>query len=642
MSCTGRKAALLNCLEETQDVTRYPKLQLTSEDRGAIEEMINNSDDDLTHTRFSDFQSFKFSIQSAVESRENQMVATLVAIELWERILKKIPSTPPGIPLEAGDKGFVKFVQSVRQMPYTKHVKYLSQCQIWGAGNLPDGRLYVRPVYRKLYKVLRDEPASTLFTIEGTPGIGKTTMIPYMIWRLLRETPPPENIFFCPQQENKHFLRIARTGAITRVTKVELKNQLHPGDYVLIDGEVGSSMGSVSGYAIRLERVKMVAFISPRKRNRQCFGNERLKRKLMPPWGIQELLDCREHVYKTIPREDVLNRFKQAGGVARYVFRDGDWTLIKSELSKLDLSTILHYTGEIRESTSTDDGRFRVLHAWPDAAHSCPFQFEAGIIRFASTAVQNYVLTKWDQQQWLEILEELWQNTGIEIQGYRNLFETACHKLLPQTEPHSKPLRLKYQALEKHPGGWTRSGKKAKLRLLKAEMVDFGGCTAIDRLVEKSRNMADFEGVYADPLEGRYPSVDAVIIPKDLTQAPILLQYTVGEDRLLDMYGVLGVWESLSGHFSKLPVFYFVVPDHRLDTFQPKLPKYSHGIKQAAVKDLFKKMQFYIVSLCHGKVALIHGCPSSMLHLFCPADKLKKRLIDGTAGNGGTPSSTRR
>eukprot|EP01138_Halocafeteria_seosinensis_P005383 gb/GECG01005503.1/.p1 GENE.gb/GECG01005503.1/~~gb/GECG01005503.1/.p1 ORF type:complete len:115 (+),score=17.35 gb/GECG01005503.1/:1-345(+) len=102
MSCTGRKAALLNCLEETQDVTRYPKLQLTSEDRGAIEEMINNSDDDLTHTRFSDFQSFKFSIQSAVESRENQMVATLVAIELWERILKKIPSTPPGIPLEAG------------------------------------------------------------------------------------------------------------------------------------------------------------------------------------------------------------------------------------------------------------------------------------------------------------------------------------------------------------------------------------------------------------------------------------------------------------------------------------------------------------------------------------------------------------
>lgn len=94
-------------------------------------------------------------------------------------------------------------------------------------------------------------------------------------------------------------------------------------DYILIDGMVPKTIGgiAISLLGPRLKRKKVVAFISPRKDNKEALGNE-ITRRLMPPWCLDELLLCRSEVYPDQTPEAVSEYFGEGGGNARYVFRE--------------------------------------------------------------------------------------------------------------------------------------------------------------------------------------------------------------------------------------------------------------------------------------------------------------------------------
>lgn len=86
------------------------------------------------------------------------------------------------------------FVVGGKKKTFTTDAGTLDNVQLpW----LLQNKVFIRSVDHTLYLVIHDG-TSAIFTVEGIPGIGKTSMIPYFIWRLLclgKET-----------QTEKHFL----------------------------------------------------------------------------------------------------------------------------------------------------------------------------------------------------------------------------------------------------------------------------------------------------------------------------------------------------------------------------------------------------------------------------------------------------
>eukprot|EP01138_Halocafeteria_seosinensis_P000083 gb/GECG01000084.1/.p1 GENE.gb/GECG01000084.1/~~gb/GECG01000084.1/.p1 ORF type:complete len:645 (+),score=62.88 gb/GECG01000084.1/:1-1935(+) len=492
------------------------------------------------------------------------------------------------------------FVKDVKKLPFSKRMRVLAPYYLPGAEPTPDRKLYIRPVYHDLYDVIRKEEKKHLFTIEGTPGIGKTMMIPYMIWRLLREQNEPRNIFYCRRDENKYFFKIeCKTGAAVMLNEEQFRNAPTEGDYILVDGCVKSysTIAAVSGIILNIPRVKLEAFISPQKVNREGMGNQSLSRRLMPPWKPHELLDCREKVYNATERAEVLKRFREAGGVVRYVFETPDLDGIDYELSETDISKLVDLEGRIREG-KLNTLKFWTVHPWP--LDNKEYKFTQLHVKFASTYVQNYALSKWERDRWFSVIGRLWND----VHGVRlgDLFETVCHKIIPQEKAHLAALQLHYYKLDrintrgsKHPG-WRVTMPPEQLTLPRTERSDFDDNYEIRGLIHKAFGMNTYEGVYAKPITGFYPTVDAIVIPNNRGTAPIFLQYTIAEEHTLKMFNVFDAWLNLMGEFrNNYPVFYFVTPDYRRpgsgNDFVPKSPEYSAD-REEQEKELFWNMTF--------------------------------------------------
>eukprot|EP01138_Halocafeteria_seosinensis_P016072 gb/GECG01016401.1/.p1 GENE.gb/GECG01016401.1/~~gb/GECG01016401.1/.p1 ORF type:complete len:759 (+),score=87.81 gb/GECG01016401.1/:1-2277(+) len=495
-----------------------------------------------------------------------------------------------------------KFVGHLGRIPFRTDVKRLSGCYLPGAKSPPNGKLFIRPVYHELYDVLQAY-TNTKFTIEGTPGIGKTMMIPYTIWRLLHEKTPPRHVFFCPHRVRGSAWKIDGDG-VAEISIDILRHTVTKGDFVLVDGTVSGEIGGIASLLVNLDKAKLVAFISPRKSNRVALANESLVRLVMPPLELPELLQCHKLSYqKKTKRADVLKRFKEAGGVPRYVFWDPDYTAIKSELQHLDVDTFIKYSGEIRDEVSTEDGRYRILHPFPGCTSSDDpttdmqptFRVSACVIRFASTKVKDHALLKWRRQQWVDVAERIWKEGQSVDLG--DLFETACHRMIPQETANRGPISLTIQKLGKLSRSWERLGDVAAVTLLTASKNDFDQVSEIKRLITSAQKRRKLQGVYAKPIYGYFPSIDAFIIPRDTKESPIFFQYTIGQRHTLIMRGVLEVWEKLKTAGFAFPVFYFVVPDYQKDAFQPANPVYSNGDKGEVEKELFESMTFYVVSV---------------------------------------------
>jgi hypothetical protein len=124
-------------------------------------------------------------------------------------------------------------------------------------------------------------------------------------------------------------------------------------------------------------------------------------------------------------------------------------------------------------------------------------------------------------------------------------------------------------------------------------------------IIKEVCGLTGFEAIYAQPRAKFFPSVDAIIIPKD--GIPIFLQYTIRDDHSLKMFGVWEAWEQLQqgreeNDLKRLaggPLFYFVVPTYRTD-FKPKLPEYSPK-NMDAEKRLLDEIEFGILYVDYGE-----------------------------------------
>jgi hypothetical protein len=138
----------------------------------------------------------------------------------------------------------------------------------------------------------------------------------------------------------------------------------------------------------------------------------------MPPWTIEELKACREHIFTQVPENLMLDIFDRAGGVPRYVLRHPA-RLIKKYKNPSDYDTIVNKSMErIEEAISeienfdklllcfTENASYvkisnRIIHRWPDPS------YEDYYYEWASSYIYETIMRKLEKFRWDELLQKI-------------------------------------------------------------------------------------------------------------------------------------------------------------------------------------------------------------------------------------------
>ncbi|CAG8648198.1 6032_t:CDS:2, partial [Funneliformis caledonium] len=142
-----------------------------------------------------------------------------------------------------------------------------------------ESALYIRQAYKDLYRIVTDPDPDPRFLITGTSGIG--------------------NLLYC--FENSNLI----------VGKIEdILNRLY----------LSETWYLVDSVAPALVKARTVVAVSPNsfKDQFQEFSKRVVNKYCMPPWTMEELLTCRQHVFSQVPENLMLDLADKAGGEPRY------------------------------------------------------------------------------------------------------------------------------------------------------------------------------------------------------------------------------------------------------------------------------------------------------------------------------------
>ena len=469
----------------------------------------------------------------------------------------------------------------------------------WLPGKACTGKgLYVRDDYRNLFDIIAKEDTPGI-TIEGVKGIGKSMMIPVVLWFLLhfdsfyedQETSPP-----CPSQV---FLKLRSCAGLFCIgisdrdphvsyfpTQVEAKTEIRSHDWVLIDGAASKETDTIAGMGDY--ELKMVFFISPRKRNRYSnFVPERLTRKVLSPWHLEELLRLREYVYPEVSLDTVETRYDKIGGVPRTVFegKDEDVQEILSLAKKGHISPrdVLDRNGFLVKADTSENSAvsFKTIQIWPS---DDSYLLACCRLEFASRQIENCVTNGWLKEQWEEMLVTPFDPTAERVSRGK-AFEEVLHKAIPQKKAANHSLgslnaqKLIYSETTTQ-CKWSRGEKILNFSFPTTTVKPIIG-NDLSGVIEKTERLLGFEGVYGRPESKIFETVDAVVTEKDFSKPCKCLQYTTAEEHSLKMPGINRLWKQIAHKFKNgdtgnysFPHFYFVVPDWQVN-FTPNPPSFS-------------------------------------------------------------------
>jgi hypothetical protein len=174
--------------------------------------------------------------------------------------------------------------------------------------------VYIRESYRTLYDRLidiilpRDQwSMNQKIHLTGTPGIGKTTFIIYMMWKLIRHRLQPAFIysslkshgfFYCKGREVRFCSSAPEDDRVIR----------------LVDGN--------DEFALTYSAEPVILLTSPRSTNFNEFKKLEHEKFYLNIWSFEEIIKCAEK--NQIDVERVKLFYHHFGGVPRSVFKELD------------------------------------------------------------------------------------------------------------------------------------------------------------------------------------------------------------------------------------------------------------------------------------------------------------------------------
>ncbi len=390
--------------------------------------------------------------------------------------------------------------------------------------------------------------AITGILLTGTPGIGKSWFIMYVIYRLARQKPVPTIILHSAKRDAAYCLR--PDGTVAKITG--------PGGEDLADVSDLKSWYLFDADESKYECFPIPAFTivaaSPNEDHYKGFLKERNRATLwMPPWTLSDLRACRRLMCPDLEAAELKRRFERAGGVPRTVFgSDRNYEkFLTRQYDQIRRLSVKYIFSLFDLNFVNDESGCQLSHAIVknELADNDNGDFEAVKLSFISKSVAaDFFRAKVGQQgQGIYNMMAVALSKHIGVAG--QVFESGFHFLI-QLEGR---VGLRCVAVIE--------GKELEHMELAADNIKYMTCGSPEN--KAMRRQSSSLSYYFVPNSSQHPFVDSILVTGGILWC---IQLTVGGRRK----GCSGrkLKDYLSHHFQNDPNvrFLFVVPCRKIFT----------------------------------------------------------------------------
>ena len=223
-------------------------------------------------------------------------------------------------------------------------------------------KLYIREAYKDIYSqiMLHLEKKKLVIIVEGTPGVGKTFFLLYILFKFKSEGKALGvcigSVYIILDKEKKYPRMCSR---------LALQDYLSDHTECIYLHDPFCKKGETPCQPILRAKGITVITTSADPTNVASVKHAPKHKIYMPVWSCEELIDCAKHCYRDITKVNVVKeRFYYWGGSARNVFMTDDKELVvkfKGILKQVDSVTALISRIESTMNDSNPDRNFQWL-----------------------------------------------------------------------------------------------------------------------------------------------------------------------------------------------------------------------------------------------------------------------------------------
>ncbi|RHZ85215.1 hypothetical protein Glove_69g70 [Diversispora epigaea] len=465
------------------------------------------------------------------------------------RIVVERPSEFPNKRVKFEDKSLIDLWKALKNIKIDKSEEFLQlpgDVSFFETMNI----LYIRKCYRDLLEIVFDENIRKL-RVTGNPGIGKTFFAYYLLYILAKR----EEIIIYNSCVNQCPIAFDKEKAF-RVYETDVLDSYlcDKSVWYIVDGKEPKSV-----------KAKTILLCSPRKDHYKNFDKYvGTTIRYMPVWSPEEIEACRVRIFDRLDKAKVEDLFSKWGGIPRFILEKAQDSiqqlLLEEAIVKNSNPKIFNFVGEIDHA---DDISHRLIHIHTNT-------YTDKIIRFASEYVAEKVTYQLEKDYRRELINFVTASSLINeysaLRGF--IFENIAHRIL-------------------------QMGGRFNIRLLKSDLTN--STTDISEHTELTcnkytklifNNISEIkEGMYCQPKQKNFASVDAIIAPDTL------FQMTVSNNHPININGLKNLINKLGGESGTNPInFYFVLPKGLYENFQiQKLHKNNAKVMPTWITERFRQ-----------------------------------------------------
>ncbi|CAB4441894.1 unnamed protein product [Rhizophagus irregularis] len=421
--------------------------------------------------------------------------------------------------------------------------------------------LFIRKCYLDLKDVVFDDKITKL-RITGNPGIGKTYFGYYLLYLLAGLD---VTVVYDNQKESNPIVFESGKNAFisnSEIIKPYLQNSKV---WYIVDGKEPKSVDA-----------KTILICSPKRNYYNKFDNYEgvVVARFMPIWSWEEIKQCRKGLYNyEVEKKLAKDLFLMWGGIPRYVLEKAKDITSQQKLTDAILACdmdIFKYIGESsveRTTTShmvvhnyvnlplSDDDELNEVELNQCTREQLKLDrygdppYTKTILRFASHYVRKRVTEQLEENIRARLREQIKAGEGSPLLG--SAFEYIAHKILRNGGKFDvRPL----DEYDNDDDDDDDDDANAKVDLVRQDQLLYFN--------KKNINVIR-DGVYFQPQEKNFPSLDSVIAPNRV------FQMTVSRIHPIKMSGLKLLHDKFGGNSADhLIYYYFVVPERIYDRYE--------------------------------------------------------------------------
>mmetsp|Transcript_18652 Transcript_18652/g.43451 ORF Transcript_18652/g.43451 Transcript_18652/m.43451 type:complete len:471 (+) Transcript_18652:84-1496(+) len=198
---------------------------------------------------------------------------------------------------------------------------------IWNKWPVSQRRvIYDRPCYAQLYQRCQTawESGCALVVVKGTPGIGKSFFLDYVLSKLLLLASKSVMVILGPRGQ-VHLYKNGHSSAPEEITLTDATthNRAREVDHVLYDPQENALQTQEMDISMFCGKNVLIA-MSPDPGNCSKILKDATQEQqlYMGPTSFEEAEDMRASCYPEVPADLLQTRYSKIGGIARYLFDD--------------------------------------------------------------------------------------------------------------------------------------------------------------------------------------------------------------------------------------------------------------------------------------------------------------------------------